>query len=144
MVLGQVSTEEKSNEMTAFPQLLELIRLDGATVSIDAMGCQKKIAEAIVDKRANYLLALKGKPSTLEKEVELGSKLRGHMGYYGIKGNFQAIVRFREEVRRVWQKWLNRRSQRASMRWDRMQCVLQRYPLPRARIRPALPRAANP
>jgi hypothetical protein len=74
----------------------------------------------------------------------LGSKLRGHFGYYGIVGNFRAIVRFREEARRVWQKWLNRRSQRPSMRWDRMQRLLERYPLPRARIRPTLPRAANP
>jgi len=74
----------------------------------------------------------------------LGSKLRGHYGYYGIIGNFQAIARFREETRRVWQKWLNRRSQRRSMRWDRMQRLLERYPLPRARIRPALPLAANP
>ena len=74
----------------------------------------------------------------------LGSKLRGHFGYYGIVGNFRAIARFREEARRVWQKWLNRRSQRASMRWDRMQRLLERYPLPRARISPTPPRAANP
>ncbi len=74
----------------------------------------------------------------------LGSKLRGHFGYYGIVGNFRAIVRFREEARRAWQKWLNRRSQRASLRWDRMQRLLERYPLPRARIRPMPLRAANP
>jgi group II intron reverse transcriptase/maturase len=74
----------------------------------------------------------------------LGSKLRGHFGYYGIVGNFRAIARFREEASRVWQKWLNRRSQRASMRWDRMQRLLKRYPLPRARIRPMPLRAANP
>ena len=74
----------------------------------------------------------------------LSSKLRGHFGYYGIVGNFRAIARFREEVRRAWQKWLNRRSQRASMRWDRMQRLLGRYPLPRARIRPTPLLAANP
>lgn len=75
----------------------------------------------------------------------LSSKLRGHFGYYGITGNFEAIARFREQVLRVWQKWLNRRSQRASMRWERMQKLLKRYPLPVPRIRsPMLPRAANP
>jgi RNA-directed DNA polymerase len=74
----------------------------------------------------------------------LGGKLGGHFGYYGIVGNFRAIARFREEARRGWQKWLNRRSQRGSMRWDRMQRLLERYPLPRARIRPFPLRAANP
>lgn len=75
----------------------------------------------------------------------LGSKLRGHYGYYGITGNFRAIARFREEVKRVWQKWLNRRSQRSSMDWERMTRLLKRYPLPPARIRtPMLSRAANP
>ena len=74
----------------------------------------------------------------------LSSKLRGHYGYYGIVGNFNAIARFREEVRRAWQKWLNRRSQRASLRWDQMQRLLERYPLPRARIRPTPLRTANP
>ena len=75
----------------------------------------------------------------------LSSKLRGHFGYYGITGNFQAIARYREQVCRVWQKWLNRRSQRVSMRWEQMQKLLKRYPLPVPRIRsPMLPRAANP
>ena len=74
----------------------------------------------------------------------LSSKLRGHFGYYGITGKFRAIARFREEASRVWQRWLNRRSQRASMRWDRMQRLLKRYPLPRARIRPMPLPAANP
>jgi RNA-directed DNA polymerase len=67
----------------------------------------------------------------------LASKLRGHFGYYGIIGNFRAIARFREETRRVWQRWLNRRSQRKSLPWDRMARVLERYPLPNARIRPS-------
>jgi RNA-directed DNA polymerase len=67
----------------------------------------------------------------------LASKLRGHFGYYGIIGNFRAIARFREEMRRVWQRWLNRRSQRKSLPWDRMVRVLERYPLPNARIRPS-------
>ena len=74
----------------------------------------------------------------------LSSKLRGHFSYYGITGNYSALARFREEAGRTWQRWLNRRSQRASMRWDRMQRLLKRYPLPRARIHPKSLRAANP
>jgi predicted transposase YbfD/YdcC len=57
--LGQVATEEKSNEITAIPQLLDAIDIQGAIISIDAMGCQKGIAEKIVGKKADYLLAVK-------------------------------------------------------------------------------------
>lgn len=64
----------------------------------------------------------------------LSQKLRGHFGYYGITGNFEAIGRFYNEVRRVWRKWLHRRSQRARMSWDRMAGLLERYPLPQPRI----------
>jgi group II intron reverse transcriptase/maturase len=64
----------------------------------------------------------------------LAQKLRGHFGYYGITGNSDALNRFRTEVTRVWRKWLDRRSQRARMTWDRMTKLLERYPLPPARI----------
>ena len=56
---GQVKTEEKSNEITAIPQLLELLEIKGLIVTIDAMGCQKKIAEKIVEKKADSLFSLK-------------------------------------------------------------------------------------
>jgi predicted transposase YbfD/YdcC len=71
LVLGQVATESKSNEITAIPKLLELLDLHGATVTIDAMGCQKAIAEKIVDGGADYILALKDNHPTLHGEVEL-------------------------------------------------------------------------
>lgn len=64
----------------------------------------------------------------------LTQKLRGHFGYYGITGNFEALDRFLHEARRVWCKWLNRRSQRARMPWERMAKLLERYPLPPPRI----------
>jgi group II intron reverse transcriptase/maturase len=64
----------------------------------------------------------------------LTQKLRGHYGYYGITGNYRAIDRFLQEVRRVWRKWLDRRSNRARMKWERMEKLLERYPLPRPRI----------
>jgi predicted transposase YbfD/YdcC len=59
LTLGQVATDAKSNEITAIPLLLELLDLKGATVTIDAMGCQKEIAEKIVERKGDYLLALK-------------------------------------------------------------------------------------
>ncbi len=71
MVLGQQAVDDKSNEITAIPQLLELLELKGAIVSIDAMGCQKEIARCIIDKKADYLLALKGNQGTLRDDVEL-------------------------------------------------------------------------
>jgi predicted transposase YbfD/YdcC len=67
--LGQLATEEKSNEITAIPALLATLDVRGATVTIDAEGCQKKIAEKIVDGGANYLLALKANNPLLHQEV---------------------------------------------------------------------------
>lgn len=71
ITLGQLATEAKSNEITAIPRLLELLDLKGCTVTIDAMGCQKKIAWQIIDQGGNYVLALKGNHSTLHEEVKL-------------------------------------------------------------------------
>jgi len=70
MVLGQVKTREKSNEITAIPELLTLLELEGCIVTIDAMGCQKTIAGKIIDKGADYVLGLKGNQSALHEEVE--------------------------------------------------------------------------
>jgi len=70
LVLGQQACEEKSNEITAIPALLERLELTGALVTIDAMGCQTKIAAAIRDKGADYLLALKDNWPALSAETE--------------------------------------------------------------------------
>ncbi len=70
VVLGQVATEAKSNEITAIPQLLALLHLKGCIVTIDAMGCQTKIAAQIDDQGGDYVLALKGNQGTLATEVE--------------------------------------------------------------------------
>ena len=67
----------------------------------------------------------------------LVQKVRGHFGYFGIRGNSWALARFLHRVMRIWCKWLNRRSQKRRMPWDRMMKLLERYPLPRARIRRA-------
>jgi predicted transposase YbfD/YdcC len=69
LILGQLKTDEKSNEITAIPALLEALFLQGATVTIDAMGCQKEIAKKIVEKGADYVLALKENHPTLLQDV---------------------------------------------------------------------------
>ena len=71
LVLGQIKVAAKSNEITAIPDLLDLLTLKGATVTIDAMGCQREIAAKIIAKDADYVLALKGNQSSLRNDVEL-------------------------------------------------------------------------
>lgn len=71
LVLGQVKVAEKSNEIVAIPKLLDMLAIEGAVVTIDAMGCQRDIAQHIRDKKADYVLALKGNQGTLRADVEL-------------------------------------------------------------------------
>jgi len=71
LVLGQVKVAEKANEIVAIPKLLEMLAIEGAIVTIDAMGCQRAIAQKIVDKKADYVLALKGNQGSLCDDVEL-------------------------------------------------------------------------
>lgn len=70
LVLGQCKVNEKSNEITAIPELLELLVLEGSTITIDAMGCQKNIAAKIRDAGADYVLGLKGNQGHLSESVE--------------------------------------------------------------------------
>jgi predicted transposase YbfD/YdcC len=68
--LGQVKVDEKSNEITAIPKLLDVLVLKGCFVTIDAMGCQRDIAEKIISKEADYILAVKGNQGILEENIE--------------------------------------------------------------------------
>ena len=70
LVLGQVKVADKSNEITAIPKLLDMLVIKGAVVTIDAMGCQREIATKIIEKEADYVLALKGNQGTLRDDVE--------------------------------------------------------------------------
>jgi predicted transposase YbfD/YdcC len=70
LVLGQIKTDEKSNEITAIPELLNILDIEGCIITIDAMGTQKKIAETIIDKQADYILALKGNQGYLKEDVQ--------------------------------------------------------------------------
>ena len=71
LLLGQRKVDEKSNEITAIPKLLALLDLSGATVTIDAMGCQRNIAEQIVTQGGDYALAIKGNQPSINDEVQM-------------------------------------------------------------------------
>ena len=71
IVLGQRKIDDKSNEITAIPELLKTLEIEGCIVTIDAMGCQKKIAETIVVKKADYIFSLKGNQSNLHDDIKL-------------------------------------------------------------------------
>ena len=69
LCLGQLAVGDKSNEIVAVPKLLELLSLKGRIVTADAMSCQRKIAEQVIDQGADYVLALKGNQETLHDDV---------------------------------------------------------------------------
>jgi len=85
LTLGQLKVDGKSNEITAIPKLLDMIDVEGATVTIDAMGCQTTIAEKIVDRGGGYVLALKGNQSSLSNEVENYFEQAEAVGFEGIQ-----------------------------------------------------------
>ncbi len=64
----------------------------------------------------------------------LSAKVRGHFQYFGIRGNSEALARFLFEVHRLWKKWLGRRSHKAHRNWEWFNNLLQRFPLPKARV----------
>jgi|WetSurSiteA1Bulk_404760.scaffolds.fasta_scaffold44007_1 predicted transposase YbfD/YdcC len=70
LVLGQLKVTDKSNEISAVPELLRVLELSGCIVTLDAMGCQKKIAREIIEADADYVLALKGNQETVHEEVK--------------------------------------------------------------------------
>lgn len=70
VALGQTAVDDKSNEITAIPELLKLLQLSGCLVTLDAMGCQREIAQAIVETGADYLLTVKGNQETLREDME--------------------------------------------------------------------------
>lgn len=82
IVLGQLKTNEKSNEITAIPELLEWLDLKGAVISIDAMGCQKEIAKRIIKGGGDYIFSLKGNQSTLHEDVVTYFENPDKCGYF--------------------------------------------------------------
>jgi predicted transposase YbfD/YdcC len=105
MVLGQIKTEEKSNEITAIPELLKVLELEGCIVTIDAMGCQKTIAKTIADKEADYVIGLKGNQGTFHDEVRLFFKDCLMSGFKDVPYDYLETVdgdHGRIETRRYW------------------------------------------
>ena len=85
LVLGQRKVDDKSNEITAIPELLALLTIKGAIVTIDAMGCQRKICQQIIDQEADYVIGLKGNQGSLREDVE---RFFDEHCERGIGGNF--------------------------------------------------------
>jgi predicted transposase YbfD/YdcC len=127
LLLGQVAVDEKSNEITAIPELLKLLELSGAIVTIDAMGCQKEIARTIREEGADYVLALKGNHEHLHGQVVAfweGAYRRGFTGYEVMSYHRQwneGHGRF--EARRCWAtsdlSWLSGREE-----WEGLRSVV--------------------
>lgn len=105
LVLGQVKVDDKSNEITAIPELLAVLDLAGCIVTIDAMGCQKGIASQIVEQGADYVLALKENQGGLHQEVTDTFERGLRSGFEGLEHDFQQTVgkgHGRIETRQCW------------------------------------------
>jgi predicted transposase YbfD/YdcC len=126
VVLGQVKTEEKSNEITAIPRLLELLHIKGATVTIDAMGCQKDIADKITEGDADYMLAVKENQPTLHSDITAVFNRAAKDADFLDRLDFCETTskgHGRIEVRRCWTSTeLDRISQRKD--WSDLACVV--------------------
>jgi len=125
LVLGQLKVEEKSNEITAIPTLLRLLDLNGAVVTIDAMGCQKAIAKTITEQGADYVLALKDNHPTLSEAVTLFLNDARDTGFADMAHAYHETVdgdHGRIETRRYWItseiEWLG-----AQASWANLQSV---------------------
>ncbi len=105
VVLGQLAVSEDSNEITAIPKLLRLLDLKGCIVTIDAIGCQKGIAQQILDQEADYLLAVKGNQEHLLADIELLFCLAEQNDFVKVDCNYAQTVNKghnRIEVRHCW------------------------------------------
>ncbi|MEI8347406.1 MAG: ISAs1 family transposase [Pseudomonadota bacterium] len=122
LVLGQIKVDTKSNEITAIPKLLDLLEVKGCVITIDAMGTQTEIAAKIIEKKADYLLALKGNQGDLHQAVEyyfndaLKNNFRGirHTQYETVDGDHGRI-----ETRRYYKvkdiNWLDKKNDWAGL-----------------------------
>lgn len=105
IVLGQRKTDAKSNEITAIPELLELLNVSGCIVTIDAMGCQTKIAQQIRDRKADYLLRVKDNQSYLKANIVEWFRTGDERGFDKMQMDFHRTTRKtsgRIEIRTCW------------------------------------------
>lgn len=122
--LGQVKTEEKSNEITAIPKLLEALDVSGCVVTIDAMGCQTNIAETIVQEGADYVLALKDNQKGLRASVEaifdrlVESDWEAHSPHKHVTGGHDRV-----ETRRCWAVDVDEKGLVDQTGWDKLKSI---------------------
>jgi predicted transposase YbfD/YdcC len=105
LVLAQMKVEDKSNEITAIPALLELLDIKGSIITIDAMGTQTEIAKKIIDKKADYVLALKANHPTLHNQVKQWFEAASALSFQGIDVSYDHRIEkghHRTEIRQVW------------------------------------------
>lgn len=105
LVLAQMKVEDKSNEITAIPALLELLDITGSIITIDAMGTQTEIANKIIDKKADYVLALKANHPTLYNQVKQWFETASSLSFQGIDVSYDHRIEkghHRTEIRQVW------------------------------------------
>jgi len=105
LILGQVKVDDKSNEITAIPVLLQLLEIKGCIVTIDAMGCQTNIAQTIIDQGADYVLRLKGNQGTLHKDVQDLFAYAQEIDFQNVAYDFHKTVNGghgRIEIRQHW------------------------------------------
>jgi predicted transposase YbfD/YdcC len=105
LVLGQLKTDEKSNEITAIPELLKLLTLKGCIVTIDAMGCQTEIAQLIIEGEGDYVLALKGNQGSLHDDVQDLFGYAQAINFQNVAHDFAQTIEKdhgRLEIRRHW------------------------------------------
>jgi len=103
--LGQVKTDEKSNEITAIPELLKTIEICGCIVTIEAMGCQKNTAETIIARNGEYVFSLKGNQSNLHDDVKLVFETQKEHKFRDIRSDYFETVdadHWKIEIRRYW------------------------------------------
>jgi predicted transposase YbfD/YdcC len=110
LVLGQIKVDDKSNEITAIPELLRVLNLKGCIVTIDAMGCQKQIASEISAAQADYVLALKGNQTTMHEEVQEFMEAAHAAGFPEIAHDFLEVIE-RDDI-----AWLTQYSQWKGLR----------------------------
>lgn len=128
MLLGQVQTDKKSNEITAIPELLRLLNIEGCIVTIDAMGCQKSITKDIIAAQADYVLTLKSNHPYLHRQVaswfkkcqdtHFAEQAHGYCAHYA-DGNNHGRVESREH----WLIEVPQHLQRATKYWAKLQTI---------------------
>lgn len=128
MLLGQVQTDKKSNEITAIPELLKLLSIQGCIVTIDAMGCQKAITQSIIDAQADYVLCLKSNHPHLHRQTASWFK-ESHANTDAAPAHSHYLERAatnnhgRIESREHWLMEVPEHLKRATKHWAKLQTI---------------------